>query len=117
MSTETLEFTSVPVYGSYVNLRGVVRRADVENLRVAVYIQVDGGWWTKPSWDSPCTPISADGSFSVDITTVGNKEEANEISAFLIPVEYSPPSLRGEPELPAELHEMSLAHVNVTRTI
>ncbi len=88
-----------------------------ENLRVAVYIQVDGGWWTKPSWDSPCTPISADGSFSVNITTGGNDEEANEIAAFLIPVEYYPPSLRGEPELPAELYEKSLAHVNVTRAI
>ena len=116
MSTETLEFTNVPAYGSYVNLKGIVHNVDTENLRISVYIRVDGGWWTKPYWDSPATPISSDGTFSVNITTGGHDERANEIAAFVIPGEYYPPGLRGEPELPAELVQKALAHANVTRS-
>ncbi len=112
----TMEFTSVPAYGSYLNLKGIVRNVDTENLRVAVYIRVHGGWWNKPYWDSPGTPISPDGSFSVDITTGGHDEQASEIAAFLIPAEYYPPGVRGESELPPELLQKALAHANVTRS-
>lgn len=115
MSTETLEFTNVPAYGSYVNLKGIVRNADAEKVRIAVYIRVDGGWWTKPYWDSPATAIAPDGSFSVNITTGGHDEQANEIAAFVIPGEYYPPGLRGEPELPAELVQKAVARASVTR--
>jgi hypothetical protein len=111
----TIELTSVPAYGSYLNLKGLVHHADLEHLRIAVYIRVHGGWWTKPYWDAPATPISSDGSFSVDITTGGHDEEASEIAAFLIPEEYAPPDLRGEPELPAELLAAALGRTLVTR--
>ena len=97
----TIEFTSVPAYGSFLSLKGIVRHVDTEKLRVAVYIRVNGGWWTKPYWDSPATPISPDGSFSVDVTTGGRDEQATDIAAFLIPAEYYPPGLRGDTELPA----------------
>jgi hypothetical protein len=117
MSTgPTLEFTSVPAYGSYLNLKGVARGCAPEHARIAVYIRVHGGWWTKPYWDSPATPISADGSFSVDVTTGGHDEEATEIAAFLISEDYQPPGLRGESELPEELKTRALAHAEVTRT-
>lgn len=116
MTTQTdLELTSVPAYGSYLHLKGVVKHEDAARVRVAVYIRVHGGWWTKPYWDAPATPVAADGTFSVDITTGGQDEQASEIAAYLIPAEYNPPGVRGEQELPAELLEKSLAHVEVTR--
>jgi len=114
---QTIEFTSVPAYGSFLNLKGIVRHVDTEKLRIAVYIRVNGGWWTKPYWDSPATSIAPDGSFSVDITTGGHDEQATEIAAFLIPGEYYPPGLRGDAELPAELLQKALARANVARSI
>jgi hypothetical protein len=116
MSTNPLEFTNVPAYGSSVNLTGIVRYVKTEHVRIAVYIRVHGGWWTKQYWDSPATPISPDGSFSVSITTGGQDEQANEIAAFVIPAEYYPPGVRGEAELPAELIQKSLARARVTRS-
>lgn len=116
MKMEPLEFTSVPAYGSYANLSGVVHLRDTEHLRIAIYIRVEGGWWTKPYWDSPATPISRDGSFMVSITTGGHDEQANEIAAFVIPEEYYPPGLRGEPQLPAELIRKALARAQVSRS-
>ncbi len=113
---QTIEFTSVPAYGSFLNLKGIVRHVDAEQVRIAVYIRVNGGWWTKPYWDSPATPMGPDGSFSVDITTGGQDDQATEIAAFLLPREYYPPGLRGEPELPAELLQRALTRADVARS-
>jgi len=113
----TIEFTSVPAYGSYVNLNGIVRDVDPEKFRIAAYIRVFGGWWTKPYWDAPATQIAPDGTFSVNITTGGQDEQASDVAAFLIPAEYYPPGLRGEPELPAELLQKALARADVTRSV
>lgn len=113
---QTIEFTSVPAYGSFLNLKGIVQHVDPEKVRIAVYIRVHGGWWTKPYWDAPATLVAPDGSFSVDITTGGHDEQATEIAVFLIPSEYYPPGLRGDPELPAELLEKALARADVARS-
>jgi len=110
-----IELTSVPALRSYLPLKGVVRHADAEHLRIAVYIRVNG-WWTKPYWDSPATPIGADGTFSVDITTGGRDEEASDIAVFLITQDDHPPGLRGEHELPADLVAKALARADVKRT-
>jgi hypothetical protein len=111
-----IEFTSVPALGSYRQLKGTVRHPDAGQLRIAVYIRVHGGWWTKPYWDSRATAIEEDGSFSVDITTGGRDEEASDIAVFLIDGDYHPPGLRGETELPAELASKALARADVNRT-
>jgi hypothetical protein len=115
MDIEPLEFTSVPVYGTTSHLKGIVRHDDAANLKIAVYIRVYGGWWTKPYWDSPAIPIAEDGTFSVNITTGGHDEHATEIVAFVIPAQYYPPGLRGEAELPAELIQKSVARAQVAR--
>jgi hypothetical protein len=112
----TIEFTSVPAFGSYVNLKGIARHVDPESVRVAVYIRVHGGWWNKPYWDAPATELAAEGTFSVNIATGGNDEQATEIAAFLVPAELYPPAMRGEPELAPELFQKALAHASVTRS-
>ncbi len=110
-----IELTSVPAFGSFLNLKGLVPNGDPATMGIAAYIRVNGGWWTKPSWDAPVTALAPDGSFTVEIVTGGRDELATEISVFLVPLDYYPPGLRGEPELPAELSERTLAQVQVAR--
>jgi hypothetical protein len=111
-----IEFTSVPALGSYLHLKGVVKHPEPQRLRIATYIRVHGGWWTKPFWDSPATTVAPDGSFTVDITTGGRDEEASEIAVFLIAEDYHPPGLRGEIELPEELTNKALGRADIART-
>jgi hypothetical protein len=59
-----------------------------------VYIKVRGGWWTKPYWSTPLSPIEEDLTWTCDITTGGVDEEATEVCTFLVPDTYTPPAMR-----------------------
>jgi hypothetical protein len=100
-----IEFAFVPPYRSRELLRGLVR--NVENpadYKVCPYIRVEGGWWTKPSFDTPCVQIDpVNGTWAADITTGGQDEYALEIVAFLLPRAVNPPQRTGECRLPSEL--------------
>lgn len=115
-----IEFTYVPPYGSFDDLQGRVRHVPPAESAVAVYIFAPwpegGGWWTKPTWDRPLTPVWSDGSWSTDITTGGVDDRASRIAAFLLPKGYDPPILAGERTLPGSLQTMSLSRTEVTRT-
>jgi exo-beta-1,3-glucanase (GH17 family) len=111
----TIEFTYVPPYGSFENLRGQVWHVRPGDYKVAVYIDVGGGWWTKPYFSSPLTSIWPDGSWTCDITTGGVDQSATAIVAYLIPNGYSPPLMSGGSTLPAELELNSVAKVETTR--
>jgi len=95
-SVSAIGLTYVPKYGSTENLRGRVLNANSKDFAVAVYIKVDGLWWTKPYWDSPITEINDDGTWVCDITTGGFDETAEEIAVFLMPVRQEPPLASGE---------------------
>ena len=104
MDTETtastsdlmIEFTSVPAYGSFHNLRGMVRNVDAARMRVAVYIRVHGSWWTKPYWDSPATSIATDSraTASGDCGSEGSIAGARTRAGMATPA--SPPSAPAE---------------------
>ncbi len=111
-----IEFTYLPPYGSFDDLRGQVWHVNPLDYRVAVYINVAGSWWTKPYQNQPLTPIRVDGSWVCDITTGGRDQEATEIAAFLVPKGYDPPVVLGEPFLPRELEERAIAWIETTRT-
>lgn len=111
-----IEFTYVPPYGSFENLRGQVWHVKPSEHRVAVYIKVGSGWWTKPYWNNPLTVINPDGSWICDITTGGADHLATEIIAYLVPAGYNPPLMSGQSSLPQELEENSLAYVSVVRS-
>jgi exo-beta-1,3-glucanase (GH17 family) len=110
-----IEFTIVPAIGSFDNLRGQVWHVEPDQHGVAVYIKVNGGWWTKPYWNNPVTAISCDGSWVCDITTGGDDAQATDIAAFLIPLTYTPPSATWAGVLPVELYTNSLANIEVPR--
>jgi len=109
-----VEFSSVPAYGSFDDLRGQVSGVDPKRHGVAVYIFA-GGWWSKPTFDSPSTKLALDGSFVTDITTGGVDETATRIAAFVIPQGAKIPLAKGEQQLPAVLKRISVADVVVRR--
>ncbi len=114
--TPQIELTVVPPINTAFDLRGRVAHVTTCDHRVAVYIFVDGGWWTKPTFAAPVRRIGWLGDWSCDITTGGNDPQATRIAAFLIPASYEPPLAMGTfAELPAELEANSLASVEVTR--
>jgi Flp pilus assembly pilin Flp len=108
-----IEFTYVPPYGNrQEDLRGRVRNVDPASYKVAVYIYIPGrGWWTKPYWATPSTPIQPDGAWTADIATGGIDEQATRIKAYLAPGSYDVPLMRGGETLPPELERNSVASV------
>lgn len=112
---QDIEFTYIPPYGSFKNLKGRVWHVKPASCKVAVYIKVKSGWWTKPYWSTPLTIIQSNGSWTCDITTGGIDEQATEIVAFLLPNGYNPPSMSGGSTLPSELDKNALAKIITTR--
>ncbi|HCU38478.1 MAG TPA: hypothetical protein DGT21_24585 [Armatimonadetes bacterium] len=114
VATASIEFTRVPPRGSSALLRGRAIGVDPGQYRIAVYIYVSG-WWTKPYWDAPLTPLRPDGTWSCDVTTGGIDESATAISAYLVPRGYAPPLLAGDGVIPDELERHAVASVAVRR--
>ena len=113
--TPSVRFTSVPPFGSMRNLRGRVRGVPRAAYRVAVYIRVNGGWWTKPSFAEPLTRLRPGGRWRCDITTGGHDEDATEIAAFVVPSAVAPALAGGDAELPAAMEAASVASATVER--
>lgn len=109
--TPSVLFTFVPKKGSMADLKGKVTGVNPDDYRIAVYIYVGGGWWTKPYWDHPTVRINRRGQFVCDITTGGVDERATAIVAFLVKKNHSPPLASGG-ALPSLEY---LAKKNITR--
>ncbi len=108
-------FTHVPSPGSYENLAGSILHVDPEEYAVAVYIKVNGGWWTKPTFTHPLTSLFCNGDWVADVTTGGSDQNATHLAAFLIPEGYNPPEMRGGSTLPVELDENAVASTEIER--
>lgn len=110
-------FTYVPPIGSHSWLCGAVASyISPSEYDVAVYINVAGGWWTKPYWNSPLTPIGPDRTWCTDITTGGYDDQAGKIAAFLVRKGYTPPPGIGQTDLPDELYDNAFDYVITERT-
>jgi hypothetical protein len=110
-----INYTDIPQYGSFENLKGRVACVVPADYKVVVYIFVSG-WWVKPNFASPLTSIQADGTWITGITTGGLDQNATKIVAFLVPNGYNPPLLGGSTTLPAELYLNSVVYTQVERT-
>lgn len=76
--------------------RGRVSNVDPTAHRVATYLFLEGmGWWTKPTAAAPCTVITGDGSFEVDVTTGGVDPLATRYAVFLVPASETCPTVAG----------------------
>ncbi len=110
-----IEFTSVPAYGSYDNLKGRVKNVLPGEAKVIVFIQAWIGWWIKPYFTSPYTTIGNDGTWECDITTGGIDETATEILAYLVTMDYvTDSSIPPDPD--ADPNDQILAKVSVSRS-
>ena len=98
-----IEFTSVPPFGSSLDLSGRVSNVTYSNYAVAVYIKVADHWWTKPGFLNPLSSIRTNGEWSCDITTGGCDDHATEIAAYLWPASSNPPQADWASVLPPEL--------------
>jgi hypothetical protein len=78
-----IEFTYVPPYGSFENLKGQIWHVKPSDYKVAVYIYVSG-WWSKPYFSSDLTTIQNDGGWTCDITTGGVDQNATKIAGYLV---------------------------------
>jgi hypothetical protein len=112
----SLQFTSVPAYGSQSNLFGKVYGVNPANYRVAVYIYIDDiGWFTKPTCASPLATIQADGSWTADITTGGVDSNATRIAAFVVPSSFNQPCVTNDFCIPDAIQQQAIANATVTR--
>jgi exo-beta-1,3-glucanase (GH17 family) len=111
-----IEITYGPVYGGTGTLRGRVSHVRPADYKLAVYIKVGVGWWTKPTFAVPLTSIRGDGTWSTAIHTGGSDETATRIAVFLVPTGTEPPAVGGAATLPNELNSMAVAVAEVLRT-
>ncbi len=115
--TPTIWFTNVPPIGSQNDLAGQVAHVKSKDFRVAVYIKVGEGWWTKPTYDRPTVAISADGHWTCDITTGGDTDlTATQIAAFLLPKNCTPPIMNGLSSFPLELMGNAVSNCTIARS-
>ena len=119
-------FTSVPSYGSLDDLQGKVYGVNPANYRVVVFInkgpQDDSSlssWSSEPgcaSGHSILTTIQSNGTWTADITNVGNDENATQIAAYVVPATSSPPCITSSTCLPASILQQSVANTLATRS-
>jgi exo-beta-1,3-glucanase (GH17 family) len=115
--TPTINFTNVPAIGSRDILYGNVSHINAKNCRVAVYIKVEGKWWTKPTYDTPTVTIQRDGTWLCNIGTAETDLRATEIAAYLVNATYTPPLMNSQNNaLPQELQQNSIANIHQNRT-
>jgi hypothetical protein len=87
-----IQITSLPTYGSYQSLCGVVRNASPAAYHVATYLFLEGlGWYTKPTYAGPCTSINSDGAWCVNVTTGYCDRYASRYAVYLLPIGDSCP--------------------------
>ena len=116
LAASSIVFTSVPPYGSFNNLNGVVHGVDPANYRVAVFINVGGaGWFTKPTCAAPLTTIQTDGTWTADITTGGSDQDATQIAAYVVPANFSQPCVTNLFCIPDAVTSSAIANTLVTR--
>ena len=111
----SIQITSVPALGATGYAKGKVIGLVYPNYakyKVAVYINVVGGWWNKPTWSAPLTSIQSLGAWSANIVTGGSDQNARQISAYLLPAGVAAPLLKGESSLPSSLDQYPHASIN-----
>ncbi len=113
----SIAFRKVPAHGKKNGvLKGTVDGVAFGDHRVAVYIEVRGGWWNKPDWDERRTKIKKNGKWAADVTTGGIDELATTYVAYLIPKSCKLPRRAGEGTLPIEIEQVALARAEIART-
>ena len=102
----------MPPYGQAGNAVGNVAGITPSNYSkyaVAIFINVNNGWWTKPYFATPLTTIQSNGTWTVNVTTGGSDTLATGFTAYLVPSGFAIPTLSGQSSLPASLSVFPIA--------
>ncbi len=110
----TILITHLPAWGASGYLTGLVAGVDFDAFRVAAFLHTEG-WWNKPTWGHPLTPILSNGIWSCNVNTGGGDISADAYAAFLVTNTYTPPLLAGATNFPDELYAAALATVITNR--
>ena len=107
-------YTYVPPYGAW----GDPLKAQVSNIipsivKTITYIKVGSGWWVKPYWNTPFTPVGTDGSVVISVTTGGIDEQATEFRTWIVTLDYTNDGHTLPPDPPTN---QVLAMTSVTRS-
>ena len=106
-----VKITNAPSFEVAGILKGYAACDDAEPCGIAVYINVNGGWYNKPTYDNPLTSIETNGLWNCNVATYPPGDVyATKYAAFLVPLSASNdvPILDGKP-LPEALDAIALA--------
>lgn len=112
--TASVDF-DLPNYVDDFTLRGDAQHIVPNDYRVAVFIRVGGGWWTKPYENARLTWIRGNGTWSALIKTHPNDANATEIAAYVVPAWYTPPYVAGDSAIPDGVVNNAVASHHETR--
>ncbi len=90
-----IEFTMIPSYGTSEYLEGRVGNVAPGRFQVALYVEIDNRWWSRPTLTERTVPVADDGTWRADITAGDQNLYATEIAAFLLPAGIDPPPVDG----------------------
>jgi len=108
----------MPTYGANIGyLYGSISGIDPLNCKVAAFLYINGGWWSKPYDYRPYSYASNLGLWSLDVVTGGSDQNAIKFAVYLLPkVDAAPlPVTLGSPTIPAAIVNASLASDTVDR--
>jgi hypothetical protein len=103
-SSQTIEITGVPAYGSLGFISGTTSGVDPLLHHVAGFLHIEGsGFWTKPSFLAPTVLIDGAGGWSLDVGTGGLESLdpfATIFCAALLPLSEAPGLVSSAVSLP-----------------
>lgn len=113
-----IEILSVPGYNEGGAISGRVLHVNPSRYRVAVYLFLDneGGWWTRPTFLESELTIAGDGSWSAQLFSSQDERRASRVAAFLFRKREAPPLYGGVATLPDRTFTLSVANDAVYRT-
>ena len=111
----SIELVQVPDRGTDDDLLGFALGVATLSHRVAVLHEVDGAWYSKPSFADRAARVGSDGRFRVDVTTGPGDAMGSRIAVFVVEASFVPPRVEGADSIPAELMARARAHTIVER--
>ena len=113
-----IELLQVPAFGQTGNVSGRVSHVRPADCRVAIYVYLDeqGGWWTRPSFLDPVVKIRDDGTWTANVIQNDDEAKASRIAVFLIDKKKDPALFGGVATFPDTVFQNARAYDAVYRT-
>ena len=113
----TIVIDQLPPFGTWgVPLVGHIDGIDPSSVKLAFFIKVDGGIWTKPYFNQPTIDPRPDGTFSAVLTTGGIDDQADTIYVALLDrSQANLPQMAGQGQFPDGLQAQGIVWLEISR--